>query len=263
MIRDEIILSVRGLDVSFKTSRGTFRAVDCVDFDLFKGKSLGIVGESGSGKSTVARAIMRLLPERTAIAGGSIIFDDEDLLKAGRKGLREIRGKRIGMMMQDALSSLDPLFTAGYQIMEAVGAHNPIGRKKAREKALELMKLTGIPEPEIRMNSYPHQLSGGMRQRILFAMAVAQNPSLLIADEPTTALDVSMQRQILDLIAEMRERLGLSLLLVSHDIAVVSGACDSIAVMYAGRMVESGPARDCLSKPLHPYLAALLSSHPP
>jgi len=237
--------------------------VEDVSFDLRSGEMLGLVGESGCGKTVTALSIMRLFPEPPGrITGGRILFRGEDLLSTGEAGLREIRGDRIGMIFQEPMTSLNPVFTIGNQIEEAVLLHRPVGRAAARRRALELLDLVGIPAPRQTLDRHPHQLSGGQRQRVMIAIALANEPDLLVADEPTTALDVTVQAQILELIQDLRTRLGMAVLLITHDLGVVAEYCDRVAVMYAGRIVETAPTADLFRRPRHRYTQALMNTIP-
>ncbi len=259
----EPLLSVRDLVVAFESDEGELRAVDGVSFDVPDGKTLGIVGESGSGKSVTALSIMRLLPTPPGrFDGGSILFEGKDVLALDERSVRKLRGSRVSMVFQEPMSSLNPVYTVGDQIGEALRVHQGLGRREARARAIEWMRKVGIPAPEERADAYPHELSGGMRQRVVIAMALACGPRLLIADEPTTALDVTVQAQILDLLAALQKDLGMSIVLITHDLGVVSEFADEIVVMYAGAVVERAPARRLFEAPLHPYTAGLLESLP-
>ena len=259
----ETLLSVRDLVVSFATDQGVIRAVDGVSFDVPKGRTVGLVGESGSGKSVTSLAIMGLIPKPPGrIDGGSVKLAGRELLSLDERGLRAIRGRRIGMIFQEPMTSLNPVFNVGSQIMEAVSAHQKVSRKAARARAVELLSRVGIPAPEERVDAYPHQLSGGMRQRVMIAIALAGEPELLIADEPTTALDVTIQAQILELLAELQRELGMSILLITHDLGVVAEHAHEVVVMYAGKVVERSPAAALFEAPLHPYTSGLLLSVP-
>jgi peptide/nickel transport system ATP-binding protein len=257
-------LSIRDLSISFATDGGALRAVDHVSFDVPAGGTVALVGESGCGKSATAQAILRILPTPPAsIDGGEILLGERDLLKLPERAMREIRGGRVGMVFQEPMTSLNPVYTAGFQIMEAIRLHRKVSRGEARRQAIEALGRVGFPEPARHVDSYPHELSGGMRQRVLIAMALSCRPGLLIADEPTTALDATVQAQILDLLQRLREEDGMSLLLVAHDLALVGEIADEIVVLYAGWVVERGPARAVLAAPAHPYTRALLASVPP
>lgn len=257
------ILEVTDLKTYFYTEEGIIPAVDGVSFSITKGETLGIVGESGSGKSVAARSIMRLIPNPPGkIIAGSILFNGEDLLLKKEKEMRMIRGNKIAMIFQDPMTSLNPLFTVGNQIIEAIIIHQKLSKMEARKKAIEMLKLVGIPAPDKRIDDYPHQMSGGMRQRIMIAMALSCNPDLLIADEPTTALDVTIQAQILDLIAEIKKKLNMSVMIITHDLGVVADVADNIIVMYAGKMMEYGSTEQIFTSPMHPYTKGLLESIP-
>ena len=260
---EDPLLRVRDLVVGFE-SGGTFaRAVDGVNFDVHKGKTLGIVGESGCGKSVTAFSIMRLLPQPYGvILGGSIQFGEKDLVKASEEELHKIRGGRIGMVFQEPLSALNPVQSIGRQLTEMLLLHKPLTKKEAMAEAVTLLGKVGIPSPEIRVREYPHQLSGGMRQRVVIAMALSCNPSLLIADEPTTALDVTIQAQILDLMLSLQRELGMAIVLITHDLGVIAQVCDDVVVMYAGQVAEKGPVESIFRKPTHPYTRGLLASIP-
>jgi oligopeptide/dipeptide ABC transporter ATP-binding protein len=237
-------------------------AVNDVSFDVHAGETLGLVGESGSGKSVTALSIMRLVQPPGRIAGGRIMFKGRDLLALDEEAMRAVRGAEISLIFQEPMTALNPVFRVGAQIAEALLVHGRASRREAREKAIELLRAVRIPNPESRVADYPHQLSGGMRQRVLIAIALACQPSLVIADEPTTALDVTIQAQILDLLREMKEALHLSLLLITHDFGVIAETADRVAVMYAGRIVETGPVREIFRNPGHPYTRGLLASMP-
>jgi peptide/nickel transport system ATP-binding protein len=256
------LLEVRDLRVSFFVPGGEVRAVDGVSFDLDEGGTLGMVGESGCGKSVTAFSLLRLVSPPGRIVGGSIRFGGRELLGLSERELRDIRGNQIAMVFQEPTSSLNPVFTIGNQIEEAIRLHQGVGGREARQRAIEMLRLVEIPEAEQRVDAYPHQLSGGMRQRAVIAMALSCRPRLLIADEPTTALDVTIQAQILDLLAALQQRLGMALLLVTHDLGVVAQRADEVAVMYAGRIVEQAGVRDLFAAPLHPYTRGLLHSLP-
>lgn len=258
------VIEVKNLRTSFKTSEGLFYAVDDVSFKVEEGKTLGVVGESGCGKSVTSLSIMRLIPNPPGkIEGGEILFKGKNLLTLSNDEMRQIRGNQIGMIFQEPMTSLNPVFTVGNQIAESIHIHNrDLSRKELREKTLHMLKLVGIPSPETRIDNYPHQLSGGMRQRIMIAMALSCNPQLLIADEPTTALDVTIQAQILDLIKKLQKEFKTALILITHDLGVVAETCDNVAVMYAGRIIEEGTAEDIFNHPKHPYTKGLLNSVP-
>ncbi|TCT12146.1 oligopeptide transport system ATP-binding protein [Natranaerovirga pectinivora] len=257
------ILEVNNLQVSFATYGGEVEAVRGVSFDLYEGETLAIVGESGSGKSVASKTIMGILADNGKIKeGSSIKFDNKDLTKLKEKDLQKIRGKEIAMIFQDPMTSLNPVMSIGKQIMEGIIKHQGLSKKEAKIKALELIKLVGISEPEKRFKQYPHQFSGGMRQRIVIAIALSCNPKILIADEPTTALDVTIQAQILELIKELQEKTGVSVIFITHDLGVVANVADRVAVMYAGKVVEIGTADDVFYRPRHPYTWGLLASMP-
>ena len=257
------ILEVRDLHTRFNTLDGVVRAVDGVSFDVARGETLGIVGESGCGKSMTALAILRLVPSPPGrIAAGRIVFEGEDLLQASDARLREVRGNRIGMIFQEPMTSLNPVLTIGDQLSETLIKHLKLDARAARGRAIELLKAVGIPAPERRVDEYPHQLSGGMRQRVMIAMAIGCEPRLLIADEPTTALDVTVQAQIFDLLRELRSRSGMGLILITHDMGVISEMTDRVAVMYGGRVVEEAATGDILSAPAHPYTQGLIACVP-
>jgi oligopeptide/dipeptide ABC transporter ATP-binding protein len=255
------LLEVKDLHVHFVTDDGVVRAVDGVDFALERGRTLGIVGESGSGKSVTCLSIMGLA--RGGRVTGQALFQGKDLLKMHGDELREVRGKQIAMIFQDPLSSLHPYYKVGAQIVEMIRAHTDTSKKEAKERAVELLRLVGIPRPERRVNDYPHQFSGGMRQRAMIAMALALNPAILIADEPTTALDVTVQAQILDLIERLQQEFGTSIVMITHDLGVIADIADEVLVMYAGRPAEIADRREAYYQPHHPYTWGLLQSIPP
>jgi|SRR6185369_13198795 peptide/nickel transport system ATP-binding protein len=254
------LLSIESLNVRFPSQGGEVTAVRDVSLEIGKGKSLGLVGESGSGKSVTSLAILRLLPPQ-AMVSGSIRFDGEDLLAKNADEMRHIRGARISMIFQEPMTALNPVMKVGDQVAEAVLAHGH-DKQDAYRRAVDALRDVGIPEPERRARDYPHQLSGGQRQRVMIAMAIVNRPQLLIADEPTTALDVTIQAQILALLAELREKFGLAMLFISHDLAVVSQVTDRVAVMYSGSVVELGDAREVFRSPVHPYTRGLVNSVP-
>ena len=259
------LLRIRGLKTHFFTESGVAKAVDGVDLDVLPGEVLGLVGESGSGKSVTALSILRLVPDPPGrIVGGEIWFKDRDLLALRWKDIRSVRGKEISMIFQEPMTSLNPVFTIGRQVMEIILAHEPAtSRKEARTRSIAILTDVGIPDAATRMDQYPHELSGGMRQRVMIAIALALNPALLIADEPTTALDVTIQAQILDLMLELKARhAGGAILLITHNLAVVAETCDRVAVMYGGKIQEVAPVRDLFHNPLHPYTRGLLASLP-
>jgi peptide/nickel transport system ATP-binding protein len=259
----ENILEVRNLRTSFFTDEGEVKAVDGVDFTIEKGKTIGIVGESGSGKSITSLSILRLLQEPVGkIVGGEIIFKGENLINKSKKEMMNIRGNNISMIFQEPMTSLNPTLTCGEQIAESVRIHQKLKRREAWIKAVDMLRLVGIPSPEKRAKQYPFELSGGMRQRVMIAMALACNPELLIADEPTTALDVTIQAQILDLMKKLQEELGTSLMMITHDLGVVAEMCDKVAVMYCGKVVEYADVKTIFTNPKHPYTVGLLNSVP-
>lgn len=258
-----VLLKVRNLSISFKTKRGIVTAVRDVNFEVNESETLGVVGESGCGKSITNLAIMGLLADNAVIKADELVFDGIDLLTLNEDGWREIRGKKIGMIFQDAMSSLNPCYTVEQQIGEVLKIHDPkITNEAKKEKVLELLKNVGIPAPQERLKAYPHELSGGMAQRIMIAMAIACNPKLLIADEPTTALDVTVQQQIIELIQELQEKYKMSVIFVSHDLSVVKDMTDKIQVMYAGEIIETGQTKAVIQNPNHPYTKGLLDSIP-
>lgn len=257
------LLEVRDLKTVFRTEQGVVTAVDGVHFALSHGDTLGIVGESGCGKSVTALSIMRLIPQPPAkIARGEIMFKGEDLLKLPLGRMRRIRGKEIAMVFQEPMTSLNPVFTAGKQISEAVALHEGVSSREAMGKTVEMLHLVGIPSPEKRIRDYPHQLSGGMRQRVMIAMALSCGPSILVADEPTTALDVTVQAQILRLIADLQERIGMAVILITHDLGIVAQMTKRVIVMYMGTIVEGADVDSLFKNPLHPYTQGLLHSRP-
>jgi oligopeptide/dipeptide ABC transporter ATP-binding protein len=256
------LLEVRNLQTQFPTRAGLVRAVDGVSFHLDKGELLGLVGESGCGKSITALSIMRLIASPGRIVSGEILFDGKDLLELSDAALREIRGDDIAMIFQDPMTSLNPVFTVGDQIGEALRLHRKLSKQDARRATIEAMREVAIPDPARRVDDYPHQLSGGMRQRVMIAMALACDPKLLIADEPTTALDVTIQAQILELLDELRRTRELAVLLITHDLGVVAEVADRVAVMYTGRIVEESPVEELFARPKHPYTEGLLRSVP-
>jgi oligopeptide/dipeptide ABC transporter ATP-binding protein len=258
----ERLLEVKGLKVRFATEDGTVRAVDGVDFELDRGKVLGIVGESGSGKSVTAMTILGLTRDKNTRFEGEVIYKGQDLIGLSESQLRDVRGKEIAMIFQDPMTSLNPVYTVGDQIVEAILTHEPMKKGDAKRRAVELLRQVGIPNAPHRVNDYPHQFSGGMRQRAMIAMALSCNPDVLIADEPTTALDVTIQAQILDLLANLRADFDSSVILITHDLGVVAEVADEIVVMYAGRVVERGAKREIFYDPQHPYTWGLLGSIP-
>jgi len=256
------LLEVRDLRTSFFTDAGEVRAVDGVSFAVEPGKLMGLVGESGSGKTASVLSVMRLLPESARVVGGAVRFDGRDLLELSEPEMRAVRGAKIAMIFQEPMTSLNPVFTIGSQIGEAVRLHQHTARRETLERTIEALRLVGIADPERRVNDYPHQLSGGMRQRVMIAMALACNPRLLIADEPTTALDVTIQAQILDLIRELQARLGLAVILVTHDLGIVAQYADDVTILYAARVMEQAPSAEMFGNPLNPYTRGLLESIP-
>jgi oligopeptide/dipeptide ABC transporter ATP-binding protein len=261
--KTEALLSVRGLRTDILTPRGIVRAVDGVSFDIKPGEILGIVGESGSGKTMTALSIARLLPSPPAeVRSGTIVMNGRDLLLLPESEMRRVRGQEISMVFQDPLTSLNPLMKVGDQISETMRVHGSIDKKTAHETALEILRQVGMPEPEARFSEYPFELSGGMRQRVMIAIAIAASPRLIIADEPTTNLDATIQAQILSLLESIRDTKGTSILLITHNLGIVALVCDRVAVMYAGRLVEIGPTPRVLSNPLHPYTKALMNAIP-
>jgi oligopeptide/dipeptide ABC transporter ATP-binding protein len=256
------LLEVRGLRTSFHTQDGVVRAVDGINFHIDRGEIMGLVGESGCGKSVTSLSIMRLVARPGRIDGGEVVFDGRDLLKVSENEMRKIRGEQISMIFQQPTSSLNPVWDVGRQIAEVLELHRKMKRKAARARALELIRMVGIPDPERRLAAYPHELSGGMAQRIMIAMALACEPDLLIADEPTTALDVTIQAQILDLMRKLREETGTAIIFITHDLGVVAEMCDRVAVMYAGEIVEQTDVVSLFRAPLHPYTRGLIGSIP-
>ncbi|MGB6220915.1 ABC transporter ATP-binding protein [Haloferula sp.] len=260
---EEALLEVRDLVTAFETEGGLVRAIDHVSFSIGKGKTLGIVGESGCGKSVTAMSITRLLPQPAGIIlSGEIEFKGVDLVQLPARKLRKIRGAEIGMVFQEPMTALNPVQRIGKQLIECFRLHQRISKKKAWEESLEMLRLVKIPSPEMRMGDYPHQLSGGMRQRVVIAMALACRPDLVIADEPTTALDVTVQAQILDLLKKLQAEMGMAVILITHDLGVIAENCDEVAVMYAGRIVERAPVKKLFANPLHAYTRGLLASIP-
>jgi len=256
------ILQVRDLRTQCATDGGVVRAVDGINFDLYPGESLGIVGESGSGKSITALSILRLVPEPGRIVSGEIKFRNDDLMKMSDEEIREVRGKDIAMIFQDPQSSLNPVLRTGFQIEEAMMAHKGASGKESKQRTIELLKKVRIPAPERRAKDFPHQLSGGMRQRAMIAMGLVNTPSILIADEPTTALDVTVQAQILELLGDLNHELGTAIIMITHNMGVVAGLCSRVIVMYAGQIVEQGPVDQIFDSPQHPYTWSLLRSIP-
>lgn len=258
----EKILEVNNLNISFDTYAGKVRAIRGVDFDLNKGETLAIVGESGSGKSVTTRTIMRLLSSNANIDEGQILFKGQDIVNKSEKEMQKIRGREIAMIFQDPMTSLDPTMTIGKQVAESLRKHKDVSKKESLKAALDLLNLVGIPDAEKRLKNYPHQFSGGQRQRIVIAIALICNPEILIADEPTTALDVTIQAQILELLKEIQEKIETSIIFITHDLGVVANVADRVAVMYAGKIVEVGTAEEIFYNPQHPYTWGLLGSMP-
>ncbi len=256
------LLEVRKLSVDFPTRRGTLLAIDDVSFDIAPGEILGVVGESGAGKSLTGAAIIGLLEPPGRIAGGEILLEGRRIDKLPHEEMRKLRGRHIGAIFQDPLTSLNPLYTVGRQLVETIRTHLPLNEEQARDRAISLLADTGIPAPEARFDQYPHQFSGGMRQRVVIALALAAEPKLIVADEPTTALDVSIQAQIIALLKKVCREHGAAVMLVTHDMGVIAETCDRVAVMYAGRIVEIGPVADVIHRPAHPYTVGLMGSIP-
>ena len=255
------LLTINGLKTYFFTRWGVVKAVDDVDVALGKGKTLGLVGESGCGKSVTALSVLRLVPKpRGRIVGGEILFQERNLLSLREEEMRGIRGGEIGMIFQEPMTSLNPVFSIGSQVLEALRVHKKLAKKEARQQAVKLLTSVGLPDAARRMRDYPHQLSGGMRQRVMIAMALASDPTLLIADEPTTALDVTIQAQILELIQKLRQKRGLAMILITHDLGIIAQTADDVAVMYAGKVVEYTNVKTLFADPKHPYTMGLLSS---
>jgi oligopeptide/dipeptide ABC transporter ATP-binding protein len=257
------LLEVRGLTTAFRTERGEITAVEDISFDLDEGEILGIVGESGSGKSVTALTIMGLLPQPPArVVAGSVHFAGESLIGMSEPRLERIRGSGISMVFQEPMTSLNPVFTIGEQIMETVRAHERVSARAQRDRAIEMLSKVGIPSPELRLSDYPHQLSGGQRQRVMLAIALACRPRLLIADEPTTALDVTIQAQVLDLMMDLRDEFGMAIIIITHNMGVIAETADRVMVMYAGRVVEQAPVAELFERPVHPYTRGLLECVP-
>ena len=257
-----MLLSVKNLSTEFPVKKGIVRAVEDVSFDVDQGEILAIVGESGSGKSVTSLSIMGLLAEPGHVAGGSLEFEGKDLATLSEKQYRELRGNDMAMIFQEPMTSLNPVYRVGNQIVEAIRTHEKVSKAEAKDRAVDLLRKVGIPSPEARINDYPHQMSGGMRQRVMIAMALACKPKLLIADEPTTALDVTIQAQILDLLRRLRDDTGMAVLLITHDLGVVSETADRVVVMYCGQVVEEAEVRTLFDHPMHPYTLGLLKSIP-
>ena len=257
------LLDIKGLKTYFFTEEGVVRAVDGIDLRIDRGETLGVVGESGCGKTVTALSIMRLIPMPPGrIVEGQMVWQNRDLVTLPPAQMRKVRGKEISMVFQEPMTSLNPVFTIGEQIAEAIRLHERLGRRDAMAKTVEMLKIVHIPNPERRVKEYPHQLSGGMRQRVMIAMALSCNPKLLIADEPTTALDVTIQAQILDLLNELKAKIGMAVLLITHDMGVIAETAQRVMVMYAGKVVEEAPVKDLFKEPLHPYTQGLLRSIP-
>lgn len=256
------VLEVHDLKTTFKTRAGQVHAVNSVSFSLKSGELLGVVGESGSGKSVTMMSLIRLLPDAADIGGGPVTFGGQDLLNVDDKHLRKVRGKRIGFVFQDPMTSLNPVFSVGFQLMEPLRKHMGLSKTQARARAAELLSLVGISDAERRLKDYPHQFSGGMRQRVMIAIALACDPEVLIADEPTTALDVTIQAQIIELMKELREKLGMAVIWITHDLGVIADIADRVMVMYGGQIVEHAPVKELFANPQHPYTRSLLKTIP-
>ena len=263
MLKNDVVLEVRDLHTYFFNRWGTTKAVDGVSFTLRQGETLGIVGESGCGKTMTARSLLRIIPKPAArIVSGEIILDGEDLVQLPEEEMRQVRGSKISMILQDPQTSLNPVFSIGNQLMEAIGSHHKFARKNLVSKAIEALKSVRVAAPESRIHDYPHQMSGGMKQRVLGAIAIAGAPKVIIADEPTTALDATIQVQYLRLLKEIQAETGMSIIFITHDFGIVARMCDRVAVMYAGRIVENATVRELFNKPNHPYTQALMASVP-
>jgi oligopeptide transport system ATP-binding protein len=257
------LLDVQGLETQFTTRDGTIHAVNGVSFYLNEGETLGIVGESGCGKSVTMLSVLHLIPSPPGkVVAGKALYKDQDLLQMSHDEIRKIRGSQISMIFQDPMTSLNPVLTIGYQLTEPLGAHLSMGKREARERAIELLTMVGIPSAEDRMEDYPHQFSGGMRQRVMIAMALTCNPQVLIADEPSTALDVTIQAQIIDLVKELRDKIGMAIIWITHDLGIIAGLADRVEVMYAGYIIEEAPVDALYGNPRHPYTLGLLGSLP-
>ena len=262
MTNKDLLLDVNELEVSFFTHAGEVKAVRKVSYDLKYGEAMGIVGESGSGKSVSSYALMGIIPEPGKVLGGSINFEDKEIIGLPEAEMQKLRGKDVGMVFQDPMTSLNPVFTVGSQIDESLRKHTNLNKKQRQKRIIELFELVGINQPEKRLKQYPHEFSGGMRQRVMIAMALACNPKLLIADVPTTALDVTIQAQIIELLKELKEKINMSIIFITHDLGVISEICDKVAVMYAGNIIERGSIDDIFYNPKHPYTLGLLKSIP-
>jgi len=263
MIRNSLLLQIKDLHTYFYTDEGTVKAVNGIDFSIRKGETVGLVGESGCGKSVTALSIMRLIPQPPGrIVKGEILFENQEILKLEEDKMREIRGNRISMIFQEPMTSLNPVFQIGDQIAESIWLHQRQPKRRALDLAVQMLKKVGIPDPEKRIKEYPHQLSGGMRQRVMIAMALSCNPELIIADEPTTALDVTIQAQILDLMNRLKQEMGTSILLITHDLGVIAEMAQTVVVMYAGRVVEHAGCVELFTRPKHPYTLGLMASIP-
>ena len=257
------VLAVDGLTTQFNTQDGTVHAVNGVSFTLGEGEFIGVVGESGSGKSVSMMSLLRLIPMPPGeITGGTVMFDDQDLLQIDNEELRKVRGGEVGFIFQDPMTSLNPVLTIGKQITESLKLHTDLSKSESKARAAELLALVGIPDPEQRLKGYPHELSGGMRQRVMIAMALACSPKVIIADEPTTALDVTIQAQIIEIVRDLRTKLGTALIWITHDLGVIAGLADRVLVMYAGQIVEEAPVNELYARPQHPYTEGLLASVP-
>ena len=260
---DKTVLEVKDLKTYFFTRRGTVKAVDGVSFSVGQGETIGLVGESGCGKTVTCLSIQRLVPQPAGrIVGGEIFLDGEDLLKKNDREMRRIRGKKISTILQDPMSSLNPVYTIGEQVAETIRTHQHLNKKNVWEMVEEMLRLVKIPSPEVRMREYPHQMSGGMRQRIVGAVALSCKPGLLITDEPTTSLDVTIQAQFLSLLKEIQQKSGVAMIMITHDFGIVSKVCDRVAVMYAGKIIETADVREIFNNPTHPYTIALMNSVP-
>ena len=260
--KQEVLLEMKNLAISFFNKSGEIQAVREISYTLHKGEVLGIVGESGSGKSVSSHGILRLTPDNGKVKSGEILFHGKDILKMSKKELQELRGNKIAMIFQDPMTSLDPLFTVEYQLNESLKKHTSLDAKARKARMIELLELVGINQPERRIHQYPYEFSGGMRQRVMIAMALSCDPELLIADEPTTALDVTIQAQIVELLKELKDKLGMAIIFITHDLGVVSDICDKIIVMYAGKIIEEGKNRQIFYERCHPYTEGLLASVP-